>query len=579
MNSFKKIILVIFLVILIFGFFPSQSWAAWLVPCGVHEDDPETPEYENCPCTFCHFFVLFNRIVNFIVWRIVPWLGLIMLIAGGIMFIMASGNPEMLSRAKKFILAAIAGLFIIYAAWLILHTVFTVIQVEEWTGIAEGGFSLKCDVPGRIPADPDLDPESPEYKKKYGYICEDVNPKNCICDAREKIQDGKPPPGEIALNPNSGEQGESLALTIIGTNANFKEPIEVKFKNGAEDEIEVRNIEVDPVDPNILTCDISIAGDATLGKWDVSVIFNSTTLSCEDCFTVTEKGAPKIEIAGVRPSMGARGESFYMIISGDFDEIKNAETIEVEFLYSGNKDEYITVEQTQLIGAGQINIFLNIAGQAGIGNHDIVVRGKDASGEVIAEASRSNSLLVKMDLSKINCPLNPNWEYANWCYNLNEVFCDPWGNTISQHFDSVSSDLQNLLSCMRGKMEKQIGIITSISDTNLFCPSEQNPNCQWDWCSGESCATCATCGLPAGESCCNQPTRCQHGCKSCHYGGRYCGGESYAVDFGDETNCELIKLAAQACGATNLIDEGDHIHVSIKTWACGCNENSSWQCK
>ena len=189
----KKIIFTILILAFLFLIFPYKSSAA-LVPCGwpdpnpatkeLFEDpEPATPENEACPCSFCHFFLMFGRIIDFITWKIVPLIGLLMLIAGGIMFVVSSGNPEALSRAKKFLLATLIGLFIIYAAWLILHTIFTVVKIEKWTGIAEGGFSVKCMVPGLKPS------ESPEYD----YICEDKN-QNCVCDVWEEYVPPPPPP-------------------------------------------------------------------------------------------------------------------------------------------------------------------------------------------------------------------------------------------------------------------------------------------------------------------------------------------------------------------------------------------------
>lgn len=206
----KKIILIILLAVLVFSFFPNRARAA-LVPCGLHQDDPETPEYENCPCSFCHFFIMFDRIVGFIVWTIVPLIGWVMLIAAGIMFIVATGNPEMLARAKKFILATIAGLFIIYSAWIILNAVFTAIQVKEWTGVAEGGFTLTCHVPGdrniinRVDPPPPKDtPAYGKWERKWKRICQDSD-RNCICEDRERIV-SKPTDCDNYFEDSEGEK-------------------------------------------------------------------------------------------------------------------------------------------------------------------------------------------------------------------------------------------------------------------------------------------------------------------------------------------------------------------------------------
>lgn len=73
---------------------------------------------------------------------------------------------------------------------------------------------------------------------------------------------------------------------------------------------------------------------------------------------------------------------------------------------------------------------------------------------------------------------------------------------------------------------------------------------------------------------------CAHAKYSCHYGGRNCRGQSYAVDLdvvgGPEEYKKLtdfIKQAAPSCGSPTHQDEGSHVHVyagDAKT-RCGCS--------
>ncbi len=116
-----------------------------LVPCG-------TP---GCPCTFCDFFVMFDRIVDFILFKTVPILAALMIAIGGFMYIVAfasptSGGPETLSKAKTLFKSVLIGLILVYAAWLIVNTFFWVIGVNTWTGLKEGWWSIECEssVPG-----------------------------------------------------------------------------------------------------------------------------------------------------------------------------------------------------------------------------------------------------------------------------------------------------------------------------------------------------------------------------------------------------------------------------------------------
>jgi len=117
---------------------------------------------------------------------------------------------------------------------------------------------------------------------------------------------------------------------------------------------------------------------------------------------------------------------------------------------------------------------------------------------------------------------------------------------ISEQRAHASVALGNLLTCMADRLPGDAGRISSISDSNIA-----NGN--------KTFAQCAAGG-------------CNHTGSSCHYGGRSCQGKSYAVDFGDEENATAISRAAQACGASRIINEGDHLHVSVGAAnRCGCD--------
>ena len=110
-----------------------------LVPCG-------TP---GCPCTFCDIFVMFDRIVDFILFRIIPPVAALMLAIGGFLYILAFANPEgagpeRLSKAKTLFKAVMIGLLIVYAAWIIVNTFFMMIGVNDWTGLREGWWTIEC---------------------------------------------------------------------------------------------------------------------------------------------------------------------------------------------------------------------------------------------------------------------------------------------------------------------------------------------------------------------------------------------------------------------------------------------------
>jgi len=120
----KKIVLAVFVFLfLIIG--PAQADDLLpLVQCGGTGQGA---------CSFCDFFAMINRIVQFVITRIVPVLATLMLAIGGVMFFFAGGSPANLAKAKGIITATVMGLVIIFAAFLIVGTILSMIGLADWT--------------------------------------------------------------------------------------------------------------------------------------------------------------------------------------------------------------------------------------------------------------------------------------------------------------------------------------------------------------------------------------------------------------------------------------------------------------
>jgi len=117
-----------------------------IVPCGRPCDDPTTQRDETRPCEFCHFFIMINGIVEFIMFRLVPVIAVLMLVFGGVMFLFAGAKPDMLIRAKGTITAAVVGIVIIFSAWIIVNTVLDktgIIETDGWTW-----YNIDCPISG-----------------------------------------------------------------------------------------------------------------------------------------------------------------------------------------------------------------------------------------------------------------------------------------------------------------------------------------------------------------------------------------------------------------------------------------------
>jgi len=86
-----------------------------LVPCSGAE------------CGLEDIFVLIRNVLNFVLTCLAPIFGTLLLIIGGIYFLFAGPDPEMIEKGKKAITAVIIGLLIIYLAEALLNTLLKTI--------------------------------------------------------------------------------------------------------------------------------------------------------------------------------------------------------------------------------------------------------------------------------------------------------------------------------------------------------------------------------------------------------------------------------------------------------------------
>ncbi len=132
----KKILLVI-LLIFTFSLIAQQAYAR-LVPCG-----PGMPSPDDV-CQFCHFFVLFKNIIDFILYSIIPPVAVFLVAWGGILFFFSAENPANIEKAKSLFKSVAIGLIIIYSSWFIVNLFFQAIGVQDWTGLREGWWKIDC---------------------------------------------------------------------------------------------------------------------------------------------------------------------------------------------------------------------------------------------------------------------------------------------------------------------------------------------------------------------------------------------------------------------------------------------------
>lgn len=106
--------------------------SGWLMPLQAQIVDTTNPGYAQGDYKFNDFILIAIR-VSRIVLGLVGSLALLMFIYGGFMFLISAGSSESVSKARKIIVAAVVGLIIVFASFLIIKFVLQSMGIN-WNG-------------------------------------------------------------------------------------------------------------------------------------------------------------------------------------------------------------------------------------------------------------------------------------------------------------------------------------------------------------------------------------------------------------------------------------------------------------
>jgi len=103
-------------------------------------------------CQLCHFFVIIDGIMDFILVDIVPPLTVAVLVIGGAMYYFSGFKPELRNKSKTLFKSVLIGLVLIYGAYMIVGIVLMVLGAAEMNPLkgvfdsSKGIFSIICPV-------------------------------------------------------------------------------------------------------------------------------------------------------------------------------------------------------------------------------------------------------------------------------------------------------------------------------------------------------------------------------------------------------------------------------------------------
>ena len=115
---------------------------AQLVPCGTGQAIICDDNGNNCQpnpqwrrCELSDVFVIIKNVYLFILWSIITPLAGLVIVAGGVMFMMAGGNPGLASKATNMIKWAVISVLLAYGSWLIINTLLLAlgyVKAGDW---------------------------------------------------------------------------------------------------------------------------------------------------------------------------------------------------------------------------------------------------------------------------------------------------------------------------------------------------------------------------------------------------------------------------------------------------------------
>ena len=172
-----------------------------------------------------------------------------------------------------------------------------------------------------------------------------------------------PPPEITSITPNTGDQGDSFAVTLTGVNTTWSATPCVEIYNGMTT-ITLTSVNVSS--PTSLTGVVTIPGGATLGSYDARVYDGAACMgptdgTCTSCFTVN---APDL-ITSISPNTGAQGTSFSVTLTGMNTTWSGSPCVEI---YDGFTT--MTLSSVMATSATSLTGTLNIPGGATVGSYN-----------------------------------------------------------------------------------------------------------------------------------------------------------------------------------------------------------------
>jgi len=104
-----------------------------LVPCGRDFDDDTTLWNEKEECKLCHFVILADNVIDYLL-GIVGLVAVLSLVVGGMLYVASSGNSNLVTTAKTAFRKSLYGFVVVFIAWVATNTTMVLFGFDDPLG-------------------------------------------------------------------------------------------------------------------------------------------------------------------------------------------------------------------------------------------------------------------------------------------------------------------------------------------------------------------------------------------------------------------------------------------------------------
>jgi hypothetical protein len=171
----------------------------------------------------------------------------------------------------------------------------------------------------------------------------------------------------VSISPNTGEAGQSVAVTITGSGTSFGPTTQVVLNQGINI-IAASNIQV--VSSTVITATLNIPANAASGSYMLVANSGLNFLQLPDAFTVTGGSGPSASIVSISPDHGNKGQTLLVNITGANTSFTQSTNTTVTLVAAGMP---IIATGVFPISNTQLACLISIPSNAASGAHSLVV--------------------------------------------------------------------------------------------------------------------------------------------------------------------------------------------------------------